>query len=255
MKSQQRKHNNEEKMPSSLTSDVVENKRLICCAQYRAVDVVNAAFEHMRIMKDVPADAKCWHCTYAFPGDPWHIPKTLTAIAGAPTSSLSTSYSGFGHFCSPSCAASWVNGKTPYYIPEVMMFLNHEAAERGVAEFAMAPPQHWLVDYGGAYTIDEFRELGSSATQMFEKTVPFVSIPLVLERAVQNTTMPSSKAACVSEGGEAIPRAIVVKTRTSCTAAKKKTTTSTAASAASAARAAPSAVREHRAPVRINQLP
>ena len=44
------------------------------------------------------------------------------------------------------------------------------AFERGIYEFSKAPNTHWLKEYGGTLTIEEFRNVGKVANLIPKKT-------------------------------------------------------------------------------------
>ena len=129
---------------------------------------------HTEVFKtNFTQNTKCWHCTYSFEGKRWAIPTSRTHCG---------SYRSIGHFCSPSCAAYWISIRHHHDMSQFLAWLHLIARQEGISHFTPAPPAHWLVDYGGNLTIDQFRQLGSTCTSCSEKTLPFISTPIVLER-------------------------------------------------------------------------
>lgn len=151
------------------------SKKMLCCALYRPADVVKKNSQRTLIYNNQFKDAKCWHCTHPFTDTAWRFPISFD--------SDSRDYKTIGHFCSPSCAAAWGDIHYHHNMAQHMCWLRSLAMEHGIHEFAPAPHTHWLQDFGGNMTIDAFRQLGCKDKHVVQKTLPFVSIPIVLERA------------------------------------------------------------------------
>ena len=148
--------------------------KLLCCAIYRPAEVERKLSEHTEVFKaNYTHNTKCWHCTYPFDGKRWAVPTSSTQ---------SCTYGSIGHFCSPSCAAYSIFICHHHNMSQFLAWLHLIASQEGITQFTLAPPAHWLVDSGGNLTIDEFRQLGSPCTVCTEKTLAFISTPIVLER-------------------------------------------------------------------------
>jgi hypothetical protein len=161
----------------------VERSRMLCCAQYRTGDLVRRLSSRTLVYPNANSSSettprsvvksKCWHCTHAFEWASWPLPYRRRAD--------SEEFESLGSFCSPSCCLAWVLLRKEYNVSHVIAWIRSSASKRGIADFAPAPPAHWLVEYGGCLTISEFRNHGASSMGFTEKGPPFVSHPLVLE--------------------------------------------------------------------------
>jgi len=69
-----------------------------------------------------------------------------------------------------------------YNSSQIVSWIRSLAFERGIFEFSKAPNAHWLIDFGGTLTIEEFRNIGKSCKSYTEKNEPFISFPLILEK-------------------------------------------------------------------------
>tara|TARA_B100000902_G_scaffold139337_2_gene137407 strand:- start:2566 stop:3432 length:867 start_codon:yes stop_codon:yes gene_type:complete len=150
------------------------SKKMLCCALYRPADVVRKLSKDTLIYDNDFEGASCWHCAHKFSSTAWQFPIGFDSSA--------SQYEAIGNFCSPSCAAAWGDVHYHHNMAQHMSWLRALAMEQGIQDFSCSPPTHWLKEFGGNLTIEEFRDLGSSNKIIVEKTLPFVSIPIVLER-------------------------------------------------------------------------
>lgn len=171
--------------PSVCKSDCLEScnfddnlsdisKKMLCCALYRPADVVRKLSKDTLIYNNNFEGARCWHCAHKFSNTAWQFPIGFD--------SSQNQYKSIGNFCSPSCSAAWGDVHYHHNMAQHMSWLRALAMEHGILDFSPSPPTHWLKEFGGNLTIEEFRDLGSSNKIIVEKTLPFVSIPIVLER-------------------------------------------------------------------------
>lgn len=101
-------------------SDIVQNENIIC---------------------------RCWHCT--LPSD---------KFMGIPYDIINDEYYTFGKFCCYSCALAYIEGlkegKDKYR--DYLYGLYHE---KNIGIIIPSPPKEMLLEYGGSYTIEAYRNL------------------------------------------------------------------------------------------------
>lgn len=153
--------------------------RLLCCAQYRSLEIAKQASKETHVhnltsLENPLENPKCWHCTHNFDWNAWMIPLSKCV--------LTNNFKSYGCFCSPSCAITWVTLRNNYNSSQIVSWIKSMAFERGIYEFSKAPNTHWLKEYGGTLTIEEFRNVGKSCKSYTEKNEPFISFPLILEK-------------------------------------------------------------------------
>jgi len=115
---------------------------------------------------------RCWYCTYPFDSVPCFIPLSY--------SSVEKKYTGIGWCCSYNCAYAWILDNIHEKKWEKIALLHSIFNETNKDSFGKkiipASPKEFLVDYGGEYTIDTFREKSGSQYIKCTAYLPPISI-------------------------------------------------------------------------------
>lgn len=127
----------------------------------------------------------CWWDGYHFDTKPCFIPKRQL---------VDRSYSVYGNFCSPECAMAYLeaegnlDNETRW---ERAVMLNHLARltySGSVQNVNAAMPRWTLRDYGGEFSIEEFRRVNTSPSSEYETFYPPITtdIPIIRVKHVMN---------------------------------------------------------------------
>lgn len=101
---------------------------------------------------------RCWYCTYQFDSIPCFIPLSY--------SNIEKKYTGIGWCCSYNCAYAWIlaniQEKKWEKISLLYSIFNETNKDSLGKKIIPASPKEFLIDYGGEYTIETFREKSGS---------------------------------------------------------------------------------------------
>ena len=121
-------------------------------------------------------DKRCWWCTYKFDSTPCAIPMSYNQ---------NNEYTLYGCFCSFNCTKSYIlncnldKQTEKISLLQQMFFEIYESNEIIIP----APPKEILMDYGGQYTIQEFREMSGNQKIIYRISIPpFNSIEPYIEK-------------------------------------------------------------------------
>jgi hypothetical protein len=129
----------------------------------------------------------CWWDGYLFNTKPCYIPKTKMPDG---------TYSIYGNFCSPECAKAYLEND-PDLSPEIrwersilLQEMTQKTYNKDIVKIKEAPPRWTLKDYGGEFTIEQFRKLNTLPSAECEFFYPPITTDIPIVRVKNSTIKP-----------------------------------------------------------------